>query len=237
MHYSDMRDPTTDQILMNPNNKMKGVQMDPEKYGLEVALVTTIRQNYKGFTKWEIKQAREAREALAKMGGMSKRQELQDMVCMNQIPNCPFTPRDIANAKAIFNPDLPTIRGKTVHRRPELVQEQHVDIPHDLWGRYWNVTVMADIMFVQVVPFFVTMECQVCFTMIEMLPTWTAAQLNGSMERVLNIYAHGSFNVTTIYMDGEFDKLKDLCKMPVNTTAANKHVPQIECQIICTIKE
>jgi hypothetical protein len=34
------------------------------------------------------------------------------MVSNNLIPECPITPTDISNARAIFGPDLPSVRGK-----------------------------------------------------------------------------------------------------------------------------
>jgi hypothetical protein len=67
-----------------------------------------VRGNYEGYTKQEVLKAKEARRTEAMMG------DYKGMVSHNLIPNCPVTSSDITNAKAIFGPDLPSVRGKTV---------------------------------------------------------------------------------------------------------------------------
>ncbi len=57
--------------------------------------------------------AKEARRAQAMMGNPSE-EDYKGMVSHNLIPNCPVTCSDIANTKAIFGPDLSSVRGKTV---------------------------------------------------------------------------------------------------------------------------
>jgi hypothetical protein len=79
----------------------------------ESCLVQTVRGNYEGYTKREVLKAKEARRAQAMMGNPSEA-DYKGMVSHNLIPNCPITSSDITNAKAIFGPDLPSVRGKTV---------------------------------------------------------------------------------------------------------------------------
>ena len=62
------------------------------------ALVQTVLGNYKGFTKREVLQAQEARQAQAMLGNLSKK-DFQGMVSGNLIPNCPITHQDISNAR------------------------------------------------------------------------------------------------------------------------------------------
>ena len=88
----------------------KGVTCDEDE---GVSLVQTVRGNYEGYTKQEVLKAKEARRTEAMMGNPSEG-DYKGMVSHNLIPNCPVTSSDITNAKAIFGPDLPSVRGKTV---------------------------------------------------------------------------------------------------------------------------
>ena len=46
------------------------------------------------------------------------------------------------------------------------------------------------------------------------------------------MYRRAGFNVSTILMDGEFEKLKEiLLTIECNTTAAKEHVSKVECSI------
>ena len=76
-------------------------------------LVETVRGNFGGFTKNEVLRAKQARRAQAMMGNPSKK-DYKTMVSNNLIPECPITSTDITNARAVFGPDLPSVRGKTV---------------------------------------------------------------------------------------------------------------------------
>ncbi len=107
---------------------------DPDMAGKEpkheraVALVQTVLGNYEGYTKRKVLKAKEARRAQAMMGNLSEK-DYKTMVSNNLIPECPITPTDIANARAIFGPDLPSVRGKTVRTRPAPVVGDYVAVP------------------------------------------------------------------------------------------------------------
>jgi hypothetical protein len=54
------------------------------------------------------------------------------LVRLNMIPDCPITNENIKHADTLFGPDLATIRGKTVRRKPTRVVTDYVDIPRTL---------------------------------------------------------------------------------------------------------
>ncbi len=93
-----------------------------------VTLVQTVRGNYEGYTKREVLKAKEVRRAQAMMGNPSEK-DYKTMASNNLIPECPITPTDISNARAIFGPDLPSVRGKTVRTRPAQVVGDYVAVP------------------------------------------------------------------------------------------------------------
>jgi hypothetical protein len=51
------------------------------------------------------------------------------MVRGNMIQNCPITSDDVTNPRAIFGPDLASIRGKTVWRTPAPEVVDYVEVP------------------------------------------------------------------------------------------------------------
>ena len=92
-------------------------------------------------------------------------------------------------------------------------------------------------MFVNSVPFLVTISRRIRLRTSEYLPSRTRPILGHSLKKVLNVYTRGVFMVNVILMDQEFDKVApDMDLALVNTTAAREHVAEVEREIR-TIKE
>ena len=68
---------------------------DHEEAG--IALVTTIRENFKGYTKKQVEGAIKAHYLQAMLGYPSKK-DFKGMVHANLIANCPMTPENISHA-------------------------------------------------------------------------------------------------------------------------------------------
>jgi hypothetical protein len=95
----------------------------------------------------------------------------------------------------------------------------------------------ADVFFVDAIPFLVTLSWNIKFVTVEHLPVRMANVLVKHIERVLDVYQRGGFNVKMILMDGEFEKIKGLLRnVECNTTAAKEHMSKAEW-MIPTIKE
>ncbi len=94
------------------------------------------------------------------------------------------------------------------------------------------VTLVADVMFVNGLPFLVTSLQGISLVTIEYLKSRTAKRLVDTLERVIHIYGKVGFVVQTALMDMEFKKLRD--KPPnviLSTTAAREHVGEIKRKI------
>ncbi len=90
----------------------------------------------------------------------------------------------------------------------------------------------VDVMFVNRVPFLVSMARGLNLVTAEHMPTRTAKQLVVGIVRVINLYSRGGFQVGTVLMDNKFEKLRNLVPvLAVNTTAAKEHVPEVERRI------
>ena len=89
------------------------IDLDASVYDAATTLVQTVRSNYEGFTKKDIKAANAARK-LQDMIGSPSEKDYGRMVSSNMIKNCPIDSTDVSNARTIFGPDLASVRGKTI---------------------------------------------------------------------------------------------------------------------------
>ena len=124
------------------------------------------------------------------------------------IPNCPIDAND-ANAHDIWGPDLASLRGKTVRRTPAPVVAEFVAVPKSVIDHNKTVTLAADVFFVDGTGFLMTVSRNIKFITAEYVATRTAKNLSIYMDRVTQVYKRAGFNVRTILMDGEFEKIKD----------------------------
>jgi hypothetical protein len=171
------------------------------------------------------------------MIGNPSKGDYRGLVSSNMISNCPIVPTNITNAHTIFGPDLASVQGKMVRRTPAPVVADHVAVPRAVVERNKVVMMAADVFFVDGTPFLVTLSRNIKFVMGEHQPVRTAKALVKHIERVLHVYGCGGFNVRTILMDGEFEKIKGLLRnVECHTTAAKEQVSKAE-QMIRTIKE
>ncbi len=84
--------------------------------------------------------------------------DFNTLVRLNMIPDCPITTDNIKHADTLFGPDLATIRGMTVRRKPTRVVTVYVDIPCAIVDINKQVTLAVDVMFVNSVPFLVSVS-------------------------------------------------------------------------------
>jgi hypothetical protein len=180
------------------------------------------RGNLEGYTRHEIGKAKEARRLQGMIGNPTEK-ELKGMVREKLIANGPVTVQDVHNANRIFGPDLANLRGKTTRKKPEHVRVDYVEISRDLVDMHKYVTLVADVMFVNGLPFLVTSSRGISLVTIEYLPSRTAKRL---------ALTRGGFVVQTMMMDMEFEKIVDLLpNVTVNTMAAREHLGEIERKI------
>ena len=105
----------------------------------------------------------------------------------------------------------------------------YVEIPRDFLDKDYRVTLVADIMFVNSVPFLVSASRKINLITIEHAPTRTASQIAYLLQRIMRVYNRAGFSVQTIMMDNEFEKVRHhLHDTNLNLPAAGEHVAEIE---------
>ncbi|KAL7504016.1 hypothetical protein ACHAXN_001720, partial [Cyclotella atomus] len=192
------------------------------------AFVETVRKNMEGFTIEEVQRAVAARDALAMMAGPPEDKVIK-LVSQPNIANMPFNSSDFANSKAVFGPDRPAIRSKTTRKPSSKVRPRVVKIPMQLYERLKEVILTADVMFVNGLPFFITLSRGIKLITTEFTPSRTADKLYKALLKVCRFYRRHGFLVVTTLMDMEFKKVDDISdECVINTTAAREHVTDIE---------
>ncbi len=209
--------------------------LDPES-NIKLMLVNTVRGNFEGYTCHKVERVREAQHIQGMIANPTER-EFARMVHEQLVTNCPVTVPDVDNANQIFGPDLTNLRGKAIRTKPERVRVKYVQIPRDFVQLHKYVMLVADVMFVNGLPFLVTYSQGLSLVTIEHLQSRTTKRLVHTLERVFRIYATAGFVIQTALMDMEFEKLKSMMPhMALNTTAAREHIREVE-QKIRVIKE
>ncbi len=199
-------------------------------------LVQTVRQNYEGYTKRKVLQAKEARRVMGMITNPSER-DFKNMVRGNLINSCPVTSDDVTNGHAIFGPDLANLRGKTVQQMPARVVGGCVSVPREVVEHNKIVTLAADVFFLDGIAFLLNMSRQTKFITVEHVATCTAKSLSKHLAQIVQVYTKAGFSVHTILMDGEFEKVKaEMSNLVYNTMAEKEHVSKAK-RSICTLKE
>jgi hypothetical protein len=94
------------------------------------------------------------------------------------------------------------------------------------------VTLAVDVMFVNGLPFLVTLSRGISLVTIEFLPSRTAKRLVHTLRREFRIYRTGGYVIQMTLMDIEFEKLKPMLpEIVLNTTAAREHEGIMERKI------
>ena len=108
------------------------------------------------FTEKQVEKAIAARDMQARLAHPTD-DEFKQMVRSKSLDNCSVVADGVTNARSIFGPNLPGLRGKTVRQRPERVVPEYLRILRDYYRLHRFVTLTADVMFVNGLPFLTTM--------------------------------------------------------------------------------
>ena len=165
-----------------------------------------MKDNENRFTKRDVLRARAARK-LQNVIGHPPLRKYVDILKYNLIPNCTITIQDVINAELILGPNLGSLKGKTPRTAPAPVSVHQIDLPPDLLTLYQKVTLSGDIMFLNKVPFLVTISHKLKFSTAEALTNRKQKTIFTGVRHVVDIYKKRGFQVETILMDCEFECL------------------------------
>ena len=200
--------------IYNPNSNTTRVFKESNRglYFMETndetgtVLVNTVNDNKSNFSNIDYSRAGLARQIQKTIGRPSTRTFI-NIIDEKLLANCPVTRRDVEIAEEIFGPDVGSLKGKTVRRGGQRVTTHMVDIPATILTHYRNVTLACDIMFINKIPFFVTMSRHLRFCTAENITNQKQKTLLASVKQVKSAYMKRGFVLTHVLMDGQFEPL------------------------------
>ena len=84
-------------------------------------------------------------------------------------------------------------------------------------------------MFVNSLPFLITLSREIRFGTSEHVPSCTAKQLDKYLMKFIRLYVKGGFVVLNVLVDGKLEKVKlEINLVDINISAACEHVVEIE---------
>ena len=199
-------------------------------------ILNTVEENKAKYSKREVLRATLARRIQKSIGHPSLRKFIE-IVENNQLPNFPIVKRDILAAEDIFGGDLGCLKGKTVRRAPTQVKIPHASPQLPLARK--KVVLSIDIMYVNDIPFLMTISRDLQFGSAQALSDETYKSIYGALHKIIKVYLHYGFCVTHILGDGQFENLDPSKIVPgvtLNIVARSEHVPKVE-RYIRTVKE
>ena len=223
------------------NESPKGLYyLDTKKDQIQITMVNTVEDNSTKYSQRDYSKAELARKIQKIIGRPSTRTFLS-IVDNNLLPNCPVTRDDIIAAERIFGTEVGSLKGKTVRKASASVEATQMAVPDSIMSRYQKVTVAGDIMFVNKLPFFVTISRHIKFSTAEYLSDQKTPTIVNAIKHLHQTYAKRGFQVSILLMDGQFDKNNldgeiAAFGITLNVVAADEHVPEIE-RHIRTMKE
>jgi hypothetical protein len=107
----------------------------------------------------------------------------------NLLKNCPLTTDDIMTAEDILGTNVQSLQGKQVRRGGQHVVIERQDVPRTIMEGYKNVTLSIDIMFVNKIPFLVTISRGIKFGTAETLTDRKHPTIMSAIKHVVALYS------------------------------------------------
>jgi hypothetical protein len=162
-----------------------------------VALVATVEENERLFTKAQVAAARRVRDFSAAMGFISQA-NLHHIVRQGRQPEINFGHADINRALEIYGPSLESLRGKTenskVRREPSKPAGKIVDS---------ELVMHTDIMYVGGLPFLTSVFKPLQLLMSTLVKSKSTGDLKVAIERQKSSVCAEGFHVTEVTSDSE----------------------------------
>ena len=155
--------------------------------------------------------------------------------------NCSVTHDDAKRALAIYGPDVAVLKGNMTRESaaPRVTTFDAVQIPAPLLANHRDVTICADLFFVQGLCYFTTISRNIGFqTASTPLPNRSLSTLLTALRDVIRTYTLRGFVIRDVHANHKFECVRDdLRPIELNVVARDSHVGEIERSIRTTIKE
>ena len=141
-----------------------------------------------------------------------------------------------SNALKVYGPDLGALCGQTTQDKPVGTRSDYVSVPDEIQERFKELDVSVDIMFVNKIPFLVTLARGVKCIIGARLASRKKLVLATQLEQIRRYYLIRGFQVRAAQIDHEFECLRNLVNFAIKTVRREQHVRDIK-RLIRRIKE
>jgi len=192
--------------------------------------MATVTDNEARYTKREVEGAKRAR-LLKESAGYPSNADLAWALARGDIINTDVTAKDLKRMVDIYGPSLGDLKGKTKRGRPSITDIE----PVESFMREAQ-TLEEDIMFVDQIPFLVSLSTPLDLIIISELKARTATELWSVQFRHLGIYKAEGFAVHKVFFDREGGIGKIEAKLldsgyRLQQVGAGSHVPRLEVKL------
>jgi hypothetical protein len=239
-HYHGTYDRNSNDTFIVTDDKGRKLHFTPTKKGLytlrgpsngeqQWSFLNTVSDRKDIYTKREVQAANRARQVQNIMMYPSRRQFLE-ISDKNLIRNNPVQRADINAAENIYGSNLGALlKGKTVTRKGDPVNGRIAGVPPAIKDKFRSVTLCMDIMFVNKIPFLVTISRGLHFGTVKNLPNRQVPTVSKALNRACAHYSRRGFPVKTVLADPEFVPLQaELHGLQFNYCKQHEHIPEIE---------
>ena len=190
-------------------------------------LLNTVEENKTKLSAKELEGATKAREFMRRTGFLNENEAIR-AIRNGSILDVPITIQDIINKVKVWGKELANIKGKTTERRAKEIKD--VPLPLDTTiNRIQHLG--ADIMWVDGLPFLLTVAEQLKLSMVRNLnKDKSAANITKAILDINSIYRSRGFVIGSIESDREGGVMASKARLAMaginlNEAGAGKHVP------------
>ena len=191
----------------------------------------TVEDNTQFYSDHQVSRAKRAWSLLHATGCLTV-SDLRKILKMNSIADCPVTAEDIDLAEKIYGPDMASLKGKTICKKPQPIVHDYVSIPKELVETQQDLTLSIDAIFVNSMPFLTTISENLKFRTADFLSARTIEEYHKTLDKVFGVYNDAEFGIKRIKCNQEFQPILDPVKrtlhIKVNYASAQEHIPKIE---------
>ena len=183
------------------------------------SFIQTVKENKRNYAKREIQGADDAWTLYRNID----RREFKDILDNNRIKNCPLTYDDAKRALKIYGPDERVTRKK---KSKHVVLFAAIPIPSDIANDHGDVTLCADIFYVNKEKYFHTISRKIKFCTIAPIKMRQKDILLKETNAIKNLYETRGFKVCDLHVDNELACLReDISPTNLNVANTDDHVP------------
>ena len=158
------------------------------------------------------------------------------MIQLGLIDNLPVTKTNIVHAIKIYGPNTDTIKGKAIRTKPPMVVEDEIKISQVLEPMRQSIVIDADLMFLNKMPFLISVTQRIVFTTIEWIKDGKTPTLANELDHVLTFYKIYGCKVKQLIFDIDFknkkiEKVLGEHQVMPNWCEAKEHALRIKCRI------